>query len=1175
MKKLLLLCLFLIASITNAQIALGGEKFSDGGSVPIRLSSEYNYTQQIFNKDEISANAAGNITGIKFYLPPSTDLSKAINWRIYLGHTTKTVFSGGNDWVPPSSLTQVFTGAVSESGGEMTITFNTPFAYNNTDNLVIAIHENNPGSAAYTNFFYSYKGVDNSTMVYNSNFLDVHPLFPAPGFSGDLKSVATLLGLTAAVVPSCPVVSFPDNTVALIAPVINWLRSSSALSYRIKVGTTPGGSDVLNMQDLGTSNSFAFTNQLNFNTKYYYTVYAVNSAGVSACTERTFTTVATLDCPFVDVPNPSQKGFPLKTTFKWGTSTAALGYRLSIGTSAGASDVLDNFDVGNVNTYTLSQAQQLNPSTKYYFRVTAYNGGVVSPNCFERNFTTTVAAPSNDECSGAISLPINPSLTCTNVVHGDTVGATRSPEGMGACSGGDNDDVWYKFVATYPSHIISLSNMVSTGGQSGSPYVHIAVFSGECGNLTPFYCAGSLDAINGLTVGKTYYLKIYTSSNEVNVNAGFDICIGLPPSPPVNDNCVNAIPITINPDMNCGSMTSGTTLGGTKSLASVSACTGYGDPDDDVWYKFTATATGHTFQLKNITSVGNTTSTSLIAQVFSGACNALVSTFCINNHTNYTFLNGLVPGQTYYVRFYNNETNYRGAYYASSFDICMGTLPKPVNDECSGAVELSVSPTLACTSPVSGTTLGATNSGLAVAPCSGSADDDVWYKFTAVASEHVVMLSNINAVGTSASKSLYTQFFSGACGTLTSIKCSTLPNTTLRGLTPGDTYYVRVYDSNANGTTVYADSFNICVGTLPPPPANDECVNAIPLTVSNTDAFVNPVNGSLLGATPSIGAPACSSFVTEFNGDIWYSFTASASMQLVHVLRDPSIGTEVLTGTCGNLTSVRCHPGSFGNANVLLLNLNVGQTYYVRVFMEPLTTPLNADFQIAVTTPSVVTNDVCSTAIPIGYDETVQGVNALANDDLWPSNSCSNMVPPFKGVWFKVTATENGPIVLDACGTQFESSLNVYTGACGALACDSVNIIGSTYKACTANPLIGSKITFMGVAGTTYYIMLNGRAAWCYGNYTISMRRGVLATEEVERKKEDIKVYPNPFTDVLKISNASKVKSVSIVELSGKLVKTIEKPSSELQLADLKQGMYLVVLHMKDGSKQVVKSIKK
>lgn len=91
----------------------------------------------------------------------------------------------------------------------------------------------------------------------------------------------------------------------------------------------------------------------------------------------------------------------------------------------------------------------------------------------------------------------------------------------------------------------------------------------------------------------------------------------------------------------------------------------------------------------------------------------------------------------------------------------------------------------------------------------------------------------------------------------------------------------------------------------------------------------------------------------------------------------------------------------------------------------------------------------------------------------------------------------------------------------------------------------------------------------------ISVNNANLATSEVMANKNDIQAYPNPFTDVLNISDIKNVKSVSIVDIAGRLIKNIESPSSTLHLGDLKQGVYLVVLNMNDGSKQTIKAIKK
>lgn len=84
----------------------------------------------------------------------------------------------------------------------------------------------------------------------------------------------------------------------------------------------------------------------------------------------------------------------------------------------------------------------------------------------------------------------------------------------------------------------------------------------------------------------------------------------------------------------------------------------------------------------------------------------------------------------------------------------------------------------------------------------------------------------------------------------------------------------------------------------------------------------------------------------------------------------------------------------------------------------------------------------------------------------------------------------------------------------------------------------------------------------------------VLATSEVSTLKNNIKVYPNPFKDILNISEIEKVKSVIISDISGRVVKTIDNPSKEINLSFLNSGLYLVTLRLKDGTQFTLKAIK-
>jgi len=82
-----------------------------------------------------------------------------------------------------------------------------------------------------------------------------------------------------------------------------------------------------------------------------------------------------------------------------------------------------------------------------------------------------------------------------------------------------------------------------------------------------------------------------------------------------------------------------------------------------------------------------------------------------------------------------------------------------------------------------------------------------------------------------------------------------------------------------------------------------------------------------------------------------------------------------------------------------------------------------------------------------------------------------------------------------------------------------------------------------------------------------------LATSEVNAKKK-VAVHPNPFKDVLYISDDKDLKSVTVTDVSGRVVTTIDNPGKELNLSMLKTGLYLVTVTFKDGSQSVVKAIK-
>ncbi|MBC7524042.1 MAG: gliding motility-associated C-terminal domain-containing protein, partial [Flavobacterium sp.] len=141
------------------------------------------------------------------------------------------------------------------------------------------------------------------------------------------------------------------------------------------------------------------------------------------------------------------------------------------------------------------------------------------------NFNTL---PGNDECSGAVFVPVNSSSTCGQTVQGTVSGATASSVPLNApCVGTPDDDVWFQFVASNPYLNVSLSAVTGTSFNLG---LNFAVYSGSCGNLTQYFCSGTglnSGTLNNLIVGQTYYIRVYSNANTPQT-ISFNLCISTP-----------------------------------------------------------------------------------------------------------------------------------------------------------------------------------------------------------------------------------------------------------------------------------------------------------------------------------------------------------------------------------------------------------------------------------------------------------------------------------------------------------------------------------------------------------------------------------------------------------------------------------------------------------------------
>ncbi|NMH28464.1 choice-of-anchor L domain-containing protein, partial [Flavobacterium silvaticum] len=131
------------------------------------------------------------------------------------------------------------------------------------------------------------------------------------------------------------------------------------------------------------------------------------------------------------------------------------------------------------------------------------------------------------------------------------------------------------------------------------------------------------------------------------------------------------------------------------------------------------------------------------------------------------------------------------------------------NDECSTATVVPVNPTPTCVESVSGTLIGATDSGV-TNNCFGSSDDDVWFQFTATGPNHAISLQNINQDFPSINFAVY----ANGCDALELVQCFETSEGLVTGLIPDQTYYIQVYSMFEPDPTY---SFDLCITTLLPP----------------------------------------------------------------------------------------------------------------------------------------------------------------------------------------------------------------------------------------------------------------------------------------------------------------------------------------------------------------------
>ncbi len=762
--------------------------------------------------------------------------------------------------------------------------------------------------------------------------------------------------------------------------------------------------------------------------------------------------------------------------------------------STGGTSIACDDDGGPDNMSQITQTG-LTSGAIYYVRLWKFSSGTGTFNiCI-----TTPNSPSNDNCSGAISLTSNASCSTTS---GTTLDATQS---LAGCSGTANDDVWYSFTATSTMHAVTV-----VGSASFDPVFE--VFSGTCAG-TSISCTNNnftsggteTSTLTGLTIGNTYWLRVYDYYSGVPTTSTFTICI-VTITPPANNECAGAILLTSS--TNCSS-TSGTVANASQSLA---ACTG--TANDDVWYQFVATSTSHSITVTGSASFDPS------FELFSGTC-AGTSILCIDEDysdggTETSTATGLTIGNTYWVRVYDYGSDVPAT---TTFDICIVTVTPPANDECAGAIDVAINTGTTCTLQTAGTVVGATASSNPIGTCGGTANDDVWYKFTAT---HTALSININNVNGSTTD-LYHAVYIGTCGALTNIICSDPDGSSLTALTIGNVYYLRVYTYTP--TAFQTTTFDICILPTPPPPSNITCNTMTPICSGTPIVFTAQSTGVSAASGPNYGClsttPNPTWFYLEIDNPGLLSIDMSSGTDIDFAIWGPYTNLANAKADCGSYPApLDCSYSTSATEQANVAATTTGQFYVLLV-----TNYANVIQIININQgQSAIATTNCATLLPVEmsrYDIQLKDKKVHVN---WVTDSEQN------NDYFAVQRSENG---------NLWETIGVRKGK-------GNSTVQNSYQLIDEKPL----------ASISYYRL---KQVDLDGKYTYSPLRSINNTPQV-----NFSLFPIPTKDqVTIISKNEKIDHIQVTDLIGNqidVLQTIIEGGYVLDLSELKIGIYTVTI---------------
>lgn len=661
------------------------------------------------------------------------------------------------------------------------------------------------------------------------------------------------------------------------------------------------------------------------------------------------------------------------------------------------------------------------------------------------NVTFTCAAPpANDEPCNAMPL-----TSGQNVVL-DTSFAL--PDIDVSCNSSSATNTWHGTWYTY----MPASDCTVRLNEAGSQNVVMALFTGDCFSLVPFFCTDTdTNEYVDLFMGQTYYILVGINSSSAPTVPTASIDFTLECTTPVaGDACLSANTIGSLPFIDVidnSSFTNNNPNGACDQQQSTAVP--ISTMRNDVWYKYTAT--------QNCTGIIHVTPPSTrdyVVQVFQGAtCQSKVYVGCSDAHaTNGAseYLNiAMVAGQTYWIQYGKTGSSAGGGSSLLEFS-CETPLP---NDLPCGATVITSAPFFDAPEVWRATHDVWMNDNLndGVNLCGttnpSSTFYGVWYTYTPTQDCTIVIED------TSSFEANFGVFV-GNCNNLTQLDCTGAVFDILSyGLQANTQYWFLVgyfgFSQPDPGLAQLNLSFDCRMA-----PENDLACNAIYLNETGLP-YSESVDVAAATGDPDMSGNCNASGATESSNGVWYSYSPPADCTLtVFETSSQNAAIAIYEGfDCNSLFELTCT----GNESISYA-LTGGHDYWILVALGTANPGIGSttNMEVTIDCSSPPDNDAPCGAHVISatpYAET-ESITLATDDGFSACNSSQGAVGTQKSVWWRYTpATDCVGVINETSSLNVEISINQGSD------CNNTFEVG-----CTA----ADNFAWQMFAGQTYWIMI-------------------------------------------------------------------------------------------------------